>query len=54
MELRLDEEQLELQETVGHFCAGIVAREGAPLDHSFAQADDHAASIGTRLVEARR
>ena len=28
MELRLDEEQVELQETVGHFCAGIVRSGG--------------------------
>ena len=38
MEFRLDEGQLELQETVARFCAarfpldGVVAREGAPLD----------------------
>ena len=40
MEFRLDEGQVELQETVARFCAarypldGVVAREGAPLDRA--------------------
>ena len=40
MEFRLDEGQVDLQETVARFCAarfpldGVVAREGAPLDRA--------------------
>ncbi len=52
MEFALDEGQVGLQETVGGFCPGVVARVGTPLEHSFAQADHHAALISTRLVEA--